>query len=145
MRAEDVKTHARRLAGYWLDEMLARELEGAARAAAAMRVGPEVLAAIELELRALQVDLEGGRDVSALSFEQLGRAGRALQVLELEDLANAIRTACGAVDDEYVRACWVQFDSNRFAYVLSRQPVRQGELLLELGFVKLTAKERVGG
>lgn len=78
-------------------------------------------------------------------FEQLERLQRGLLEVGLEDLGEAIRTACGQVDDEYVRACWGSFESNRFGYVVSRRPKRQGELLLERAYAKLAAKERVGG
>jgi len=68
-----------------------------------------------------------------LSFSELERLHRAFSKISYNEFKFALQAALGhCLDEEYTRPRWVAFGDNPVAFMMSRNPIEQGETLFRI-------------
>lgn len=70
-----------------------------------------------------------------MNFDDLQRLQRGVHRMTIDDFSQVLADSIGASRD-YARSCWARFQDNPLGYMSSRQPERQGEVLMQAAWVK---------
>lgn len=70
-----------------------------------------------------------------MSFDDLKRLSRGAYRITFKEFDQALAQSIGS-STEYARGCWPSFQNNPLAYMTSRNPERQGEVLFDLAWAK---------